>query len=389
MSDIGDIIVINRGHLGPEEMSGGEAVAFALCKHWAKSGRRVIQVCTAHTPEIWRESGVGGIEFLTLNDGGSRPVRTYLRRTLNAMRLPLDASPAVIYSASDFIYDVLPAYRLKRKHPGARWCAGVYLSVRAPRPGDFFRAFRATARRMLTAVGQRLSLRLMRRAADEVFVLNESEAGRVRAFMKNKAAVRVFPFGVDLEMIDAVAPADVRCDAVFLGRLQPRKGTEDLVRAWGIVAKRMPDARLLLIGLGEEAYVKMIKALASDLGIGGAVAFSGPRTGAAKYALLKAARIMAHPSHEESFGYAVLEGMACGLPVVAYDLPVYRGIYGGGMVTAPLHDYNCLAEQILALLADEARRKSLAAQARECAERRDQAMLLKEFMAKHDGGRDA
>jgi glycosyltransferase involved in cell wall biosynthesis len=144
----------------------------------------------------------------------------------------------------------------------------------------------------------------------------------------------------------------------------------------------MPTARLALIGLGENAYIQKMKALASDLGIGGVVDFAGARTGAAKYAMLKAARIMVHPSHEESFGYAMLEGMACGLPVVAYDLPVYRAIFRAGMVTAPLHDYNRLAEQILALLTDDARRNSLAAQAREFAETRDQATLLKEFMEK-------
>lgn len=60
------------------------------------------------------------------------------------------------------------------------------------------------------------------------------------------------------------------------------------------------------------------------------------------------------PSHEEGWGMAVCEAMAAGLPVVAYDLPVYRRIYGNAFRQIPSFDFDSFAESIVELLDDKA-----------------------------------
>jgi glycosyltransferase involved in cell wall biosynthesis len=46
------------------------------------------------------------------------------------------------------------------------------------------------------------------------------------------------------------------------------------------------------------------------------------------YAILKKAHVFIFPSYEEGFGIAIVEALACGLPIIAWDLPVYQGLFG-------------------------------------------------------------
>ena len=377
------VVVINRGHLSPDEMSGGEVIAMSLCKYWSGKGLHVKQICTSHTPAIWSGFYEGSVEYITL-DSGSRPLPAYLKRSLNALWLKLPEAPAAVYSASDFIYDVLPAYRLKRKYPDARWYAGLYLLVKMPRPRDFIRSPRAALRRTLTFLGQRLAMTLMNSAADAVFVLNETDAGKVRNSFEEHARVHVFPLGIDVEKAVWAVPGKQRCDAIYLGAIHPRKGIEDLLRAWSLVVEKIAAAKLLLVGHGETRYVEAVRSLAKSLYIEKNVSFQGPEKGSEKYAMLKAARIMVHPSYEESFALAILEGMACGLPVVAYDLDAYDEIYDAGMVRVPAGDFRKLADEIIVLLTDDGLRAGLAREARDISAGRDQRTLLKEFMSRND-----
>jgi glycosyltransferase involved in cell wall biosynthesis len=51
--------------------------------------------------------------------------------------------------------------------------------------------------------------------------------------------------------------------------------------------------------------------------------------------------------------------MACGLPVVAYDLPVYHEIFKHGLVTVPLKDFKHFSEEVISLLENDERRQLL------------------------------
>ena len=71
-----------------------------------------------------------------------------------------------------------------------------------------------------------------------------------------------------------------------------------------------------------------------------------------KFATLKASKIFLFPSYEESWGISICEAMACGLPVMTYDLPVYR-FFGNAMVKVPKGDVEGFANKALNLLSDE------------------------------------
>jgi glycosyltransferase involved in cell wall biosynthesis len=120
-----------------------------------------------------------------------------------------------------------------------------------------------------------------------------------------------------------------RPTALFLSRLHPVKHLELLIGAWRGVTERVPDARLVIAGEGEPAYVRHLRGLAAEAGVGESVSFVGFADGEAKERLLGEADAFVLPSYHENFGVAVLEALAAGVPVV-----VTREVQLSGFVEA-------------------------------------------------------
>ena len=119
----------------------------------------------------------------------------------------------------------------------------------------------------------------------------------------------------------------------FVGRIQPLKAPDVLIRALAALHHRDPElARQVTVvvcggpsGSGLDRPRALIE-LASSLGVAHAVRFLPPQTGGDLTALYRASDLVAVPSHNESFGLVALEAQACGTPVVAAAV--------GGLVTA-------------------------------------------------------
>ena len=77
------------------------------------------------------------------------------------------------------------------------------------------------------------------------------------------------------------------------------------------------------------------------------------------------------PSYYESFAIVIAEAMACGLPVIAYDLPIYEDIYGENIVRVSLGNIHQFADVILTFLKDDNLRKSFGLGGRKFTERYD------------------
>ncbi|SHL15559.1 D-inositol-3-phosphate glycosyltransferase [Pseudonocardia thermophila] len=141
------------------------------------------------------------------------------------------------------------------------------------------------------------------------------------------------PPGVDLERFctgdraAARAAFDLPLDAVvltFVGRIQPLKAPDVLLRAAAELLERDPALRerLIVVVVGGPsgsglAEPKALQELAQTLGITDIVRFLPPQGGSALVDVYRAADVVAVPSHNESFGLVALEAQACGTPVVA------------------------------------------------------------------------
>lgn len=131
--------------------------------------------------------------------------------------------------------------------------------------------------------------------------------------------------------LDAFPQLRGRRYLLFLSRLHPKKGCDLLLRAFGAVAKDDPDLMLVMAGPVDEAYGAELKKIAADAGIADRVVWTGMVKGDIKYGAFRAAEAFALPSHQENFGIAVAEALACGLPVlISHQVNIWREIEADG-----------------------------------------------------------
>ncbi len=114
---------------------------------------------------------------------------------------------------------------------------------------------------------------------------------------------------------------------VHLGRIHPMKACDLVIEAFPSVARDDPRLHLVIVGPDETGWKAELQQRADALGIGSRITWTGLLVGDEKWGALHAAEAFAFPSHFESFGVAVVEAMACGLPVLISDqVPIWREI---------------------------------------------------------------
>ena len=134
----------------------------------------------------------------------------------------------------------------------------------------------------------------------------------------------LIPNGVDLELADLAEGVAKRFDVAWIGRIHRQKGIEDLLKTLQSLICEFPDFQALLIGNLKEALTEQL----AKLGLTSHVHFTGYVSDVEKFRCLKSARVYLMPSHHEGLPIVVGEALACGLPVVAYELEMYRPFFG-------------------------------------------------------------
>ncbi|RLI13654.1 hypothetical protein DRO33_00900 [Candidatus Bathyarchaeota archaeon] len=156
---------------------------------------------------------------------------------------------------------------------------------------------------------------------------------------------------------------------LFVGRLAHEKKVDDLIRAFHEVARRLGDARLVLIGDGPGR--RRLEELCSELGLEGRVLFTGaiPRREVLRY--LAAADVFVLPSMMEGLPKALLEAMAMRKPIVASRAPGITEVvrHGREALLMKVGDVGGLAGAIQELLTNRELAEELASRAREMFER--------------------
>jgi glycosyltransferase involved in cell wall biosynthesis len=106
---------------------------------------------------------------------------------------------------------------------------------------------------------------------------------------------------------------------LFLGRIDPKKGCDILVKAFATVASKYPKLHLIMAGPDARGWRKELQAIADKGGVGDRIHWPGMLLGDAKWGAFAACDAFILPSHQENFGIAVAESLACGRPVLISD----------------------------------------------------------------------
>jgi glycosyltransferase involved in cell wall biosynthesis len=141
---------------------------------------------------------------------------------------------------------------------------------------------------------------------------------------------------------------------LFLGRINFKKGLDVLAKAFGEVARQRDDAHLVIAGPDNDALKSNVEDWLKAEGVLEKTTFTGMLVGELKLAALNDADLFVLPSFSENFGIAVIEAMACGLPVLISDkVNIWREIEKADAGRVEPVDPGRFARQMLAMLDDK------------------------------------
>jgi glycosyltransferase involved in cell wall biosynthesis len=176
--------------------------------------------------------------------------------------------------------------------------------------------------------------RVLRDAAAVLFTSEEEQRLARQSFWLYRCKERVVRYGTAPPPDDAARQRERFLQAfpavagtrpmLFFGRLHEKKGCDLLIRAFASAAAsaQRPVApwHLVLAGpVADEGYRVQLESLARTYCPGGSVTWTGMLTGDLKWGAFRTADVFVLPSHQENFGVAVAEALACGVPVLISD----------------------------------------------------------------------
>ena len=155
---------------------------------------------------------------------------------------------------------------------------------------------------------------------------------------------------------------------LFLSRIHPKKGCDALIQAFARVASRDASLHLVMAGPDSVGWQRSLEEQARRLGVADRMTWVGMLAGDMKWGAFHAAEVFALPSHQENFGIAVVEALACHVPVlISNRINIWREIEsdGAGFAANPGADETAdLLEKWLVL--DLAHRQTMRDNAARC-----------------------
>ncbi|MEP4484836.1 MAG: glycosyltransferase [Halioglobus sp.] len=136
--------------------------------------------------------------------------------------------------------------------------------------------------------------------------------------------VAIIPNGIDVPDVKKPARGVMRT-LLYLGRIHPIKGLDNLLPAWKEVQRDFPDWQLRIVGPDNRGYLKEMKQLAATLKLQ-RIEFTGPLTGRDKTQAYLNADLFVLPTYSENFGMTVAESLAAGTPAIATSGAPWAGL---------------------------------------------------------------
>jgi glycosyltransferase involved in cell wall biosynthesis len=375
--------VLFTGLVSPKMLSGGDQLFLDIAPRLPKD-IKVIIITPYFAKEHWDNIDSPNLEFRflpsNLFDLKDNPLLIFLSYTIRSWqtyRILKKEKIQTIYSCSDIAYaDIWPAYFAVGRDARIKWLSRIYHVLLPPNSRQGNHLTNTIAFRL-----QRLSFWMMKKRSSTIFALNQRLYDEVSALGFQKKKLAILGAGIDFQAINSFKPTKkYPYDIAVLGRIAPVKGIFDTVKIWKKVHNVIPSAQLAWIGGGGENYQKKLSDLLVENSLENTFHLTGFIDKDEAYNILKSAKVFLCPDHENGWGLAVCEAMASGLPVVSYNLDIFGGIYKKGFKSVELYDTDSFANEIIALLNSEAKRKKVANDAVEQAKQFDHQQVIDDLV---------
>ncbi|MBT3188874.1 MAG: glycosyltransferase [Anaerolineae bacterium] len=220
--------------------------------------------------------------------------------------------------------------------------------------------------------------------ADRLIVATPAEKSQLQfLYQADVAKMVIIPPGVDTEHFYPIPKDEARdyigvsgddCMALFVGRIEPLKGIDTLMKAVSVMGMYDAENPFYVAIIGGDPNVARedmteemarLQNLCDELCLGQMALFLGKRAQDTLPYYYSAAEVLLMPSHYESFGMVALEAMACGTPVIASQVGGLAYLVKDGETGyhVPFDSPDVLSEKLGALLGDFQLRKKMGEQA--------------------------
>jgi glycosyltransferase involved in cell wall biosynthesis len=232
-----------------------------------------------------------------------------------------------------------------------------YLEFRAGQYSHAVRWFLLRFFKQLTSAGYQIA----------AYIAPGSEYNRIWEVANGAEPARIRPIhnGIDVGSFPPAQEEPEGATLAWLGRIDPLKDVETLLRAFHEVRQQVPSARLRLFGPtppGNEDYRDRCLRLHAELGLGESAVFEG-RVSSVVTAY-SAGQVFVMTSISEGFPYALIEAMAVGRPAVATAVGGCAEAVGDAGIIVPPRDPGAVAAACVGLLSDATRRRNMGLAAR-------------------------
>jgi glycosyltransferase involved in cell wall biosynthesis len=193
--------------------------------------------------------------------------------------------------------------------------------------------------------------RVLRDATAVLFTCEEERLLARESFWLYRCREAVSSYGTAAPPADAQALSEAFLAAfptlrqkrlvLFLGRIHEKKGCDLLIEAFARVAAGAPGVQLVMAGPGEEGLTRRLQDRAAELGLTSRISWTGMLEGDLKWGAFYASEVFCLPSHQENFGIAVAEALACSRPVlISNKVNIWREIEqdGAGLIESDTLD---------------------------------------------------
>jgi D-inositol-3-phosphate glycosyltransferase len=234
--------------------------------------------------------------------------------------------------------------------------------------------------------------------ADRIVIATPAEKNQlIHLYHADEKKFAVIPPGVDTTRFYPISEDEARavigvpsgnCMILFVGRIEPLKGIETLLRAIALLlnTEEIEECNYYLAIIGGEpdgngdqmdSEMARLQKLSLELGIHDVVIFLGKRSQETLPYYYSAAQVVVVPSHYESFGMVALEAMACGIPVIASQVGGLAYLVQDGITGYVIPDRKpeILKQKLMQLIQSPPLREQMCSQAVEYARLYDWSLI--------------
>ena len=249
------------------------------------------------------------------------------------------SKPNVVICSSHLFHDVIPMLFLNSKI--VKVCYVHHILGQQKRIG-FLGA--------VTIFLEKISFYILKFKKIKIITVSETVRDQlINKYNFNESEIFVSSNGISLDLINNVTNSETnKYDLVFCGRLHQSKGVFDLIQIMHEIKKYIPDVRCAIVGSGPEESA--LKNKISEYNLSSNIEMLGFVSETDKIKILKSSKLFILPSHEEGWGIVIAEALACGLPVILYELPDLISVWKKQVVWVECFDTDKFSNKVISIL---------------------------------------